>query len=156
VLGDDDAAVHRALLLTSWSESVTLLSDGPAGLPAEGRDRIAAAGVEHDERPIAELRGEGRELAEIGFADGSGRPCGGLLVPVTLERRSSLPERLGAERGAPSPITTDAVATDGTLNAGVPGLYAAGDLLAKAPSVAAAVASGALAAAAIVGELTGA
>ncbi len=64
--------------------SVTLLSNGPAELPGDAGDRLAAAGVEIDERPIAELRGAGRELSAIGFGDGSERACGGLLVPVTL------------------------------------------------------------------------
>jgi pyruvate/2-oxoglutarate dehydrogenase complex dihydrolipoamide dehydrogenase (E3) component len=41
-----------------------------------------------------------------------------------------------------------------TMNAGVPGLYAAGDLLPKAPSVPAAIYTGNFAAAAIVGALT--
>ncbi|HYC80711.1 MAG TPA: FAD-dependent oxidoreductase, partial [Solirubrobacterales bacterium] len=155
VLGADEAAVHRALMLRGWSESVTLLSDGGADLPDDARERLAGAGVEIDERQVAELRGEGRELAEVGFADGPERACEGLLVPVTLARRSPLPERLGAGRAEPTPLTDDAVAVDAMQNAGVPGLYAAGDLVPKAPSVAAAVASGAFAAAAIVHGLAG-
>jgi thioredoxin reductase len=155
VFGADDAAVHRALLLRNWSESVTLLSNGAAELPDDARDHLARAGVEVDERPLAALRGEGRELAGIGFADGSERACEGLLVPITLERRSPLPERLGARRAEPTLISSEGIEVDATQNAGVPGLYAAGDLVPKAPSVAAAVASGSLAAAAIVHALAG-
>jgi len=154
VLGDDDAAVHRALLLRNWGESVALLSNGAAELPGDARDRLARAGVEVDERPLVELRGEGRELSAIGFADGSERACRGLLVPITLERRSPLPERLGARRAEPTLISGEGVEVDATQNAGVPGLFAAGDLVPKAPSVAAAVASGSLAAAAIVHALS--
>ena len=150
VFGDDDAAVHRALMLRGWSESVALLSNGSEELPAAARERLARAGVEVDERPVAELRGEGRELSEVAFADGSERACGGLLVPVRLEWRSPLPERLGARRAAPTPLSSDGIEVDAMLNAGVAGLYAAGDLVPKAPSVAAAIASGSLAAAAIV------
>jgi thioredoxin reductase len=154
VLGGDDDAVRRALLLTSWSDDVTLLSNGPAGLADEDRERLDRAGVGVDERAIAELRGEGRELSEVAFADRSRLACGGLLVPITLERRSPLPERLGARRAAPSPLGEDGVEVDATMNAGVPGLYAAGDLQAPVPKVAAAVASGSLAATAIVRDLT--
>jgi hypothetical protein len=74
-------------------------------------------------------------------------------MPATASR---LPERLGARRAAPTPMSADAVAVDARLNAGAAGLYAAGDLLPKAPSVAAAISSGSLAAAAIVGALTAA
>ncbi len=153
VFGHDEAAVHRALMLCNWSESVALLSNGAAELPDGARDRLARAGIEVDERPLAELHGEGRELSGIGFTDGSERACSGLLVPITLERRSPLPERLGARRTAPNLLGSDGVEVDATQNAGVPGLYAAGDLTPKAPSVAAAVASGALAAAGIVHAL---
>lgn len=155
VLGSDEAAVHRALMLRGWSETVTLLGNGPAELPGDAGDRLARAGVEVDERPIAELRGAGRELAAIAFRDGSERACGGLLVPITLEGRSPLPTRLGARRAEPNPLSSEGVEVDAMQNAGVPGLYAAGDLIPKAPSVAAAVASGSLAAAATVHGLAG-
>jgi thioredoxin reductase len=100
VLGDDEAALHRALMLRSWSESVTLLSDGPSEQPAEARKRLSQAGVEIDERPLAELRGEGRELSEIVFADGSSQRCGGLLVPIQLEAARRC--RSGSAPAAPS------------------------------------------------------
>jgi thioredoxin reductase len=154
VFGDDDAAVHRVLLLRNWSESVVLLSNGAAELPGDAGERLARAGVEVDSRPLAELRGEGRELSEIAFGDGTARACGGLLVPITLERRSPLPERLGARRAEPTVISSDGIEVDAMQNAGAPGLYAAGDLVPKAPSVSAAVASGSLAAAAIVHALS--
>ena len=122
-------------------------------LPLPQPARLRHAGIEVDERPLAELHGEGRELSGIGFADGSERACGGLLVPITLERRSPLPERLGAHRAAPNLLGSDGIEVDATQNAGIPRLYAAGDLTPRAPSVAASVASGSLAAAGIVHAL---
>jgi thioredoxin reductase len=153
VLGADAMAVHRALLLRSWSDSVTLLSDGGT-VDGGDADRLAAAGVEIDDRPVASLEGPGSELASVVFADGSERALAGLLVGVTLHRRSELPDRLGASRAPASPLAPDPIEVDATGNAGVPGLYAAGDLLARAPSVPAAISSGNFAAAAIVGFLT--
>jgi thioredoxin reductase len=153
VLGADEGALHRATLLRSWSDSVALLTDG-AELDCAARERLARAGVEVDPRPLASLRGPGAGLEAVAFADGSERPLGGLLVGVTLHRRSQLPARLGAATAPANPISAEAIEVDMTMNAGVPGLYAAGDLAPKAPSVPAAMASGAFAAAASVGYLT--
>jgi thioredoxin reductase len=153
VLGADELAVHRALLLRSWSDSVTLLSDG-AELTAEGAERLAGAGVEVDDRPVASLDGPGSDLTSVVFADGSERSLGGLLVGITLHRRSDLPDQLGAATAAATPITAEAIEVDAMAGAGVPGLFAAGDLLAQAPSVAAAISTGHFAAAMIVNSLT--
>jgi thioredoxin reductase len=153
VLGSDEMAVHRALLLTSWSGSVTLLSDG-GEVAGEAAERLAEAGVGIDDREVASLEGPGSSLSSVIFKDGSERALGGLLVGVTLHRRSDLPDRLGANRAPASPITADAIEVDATMNAGAPGLYAAGDLLPAPPSVPAAIASGQFAAAQVVGSLT--
>ena len=154
-LGSDDATVHKALLLTAWSDSVTVLSDGNE-LPECAAETLAGAGVEVDPRPVTALHGPGVELAAVAFEDGSERPLGGLLVGVTLAARSELPYVLGATRAPASPMSADAVEVDFAMNAGVPGLFAAGDLLPKPPSVPAAIASGNFAAAMVVRELTAA
>jgi thioredoxin reductase len=152
VLGSDEMAVHRALLLRGWSDSVVLLSEG-GELADDAAKRLAGAGVEVDDRAVASLEGPGSSLTAVVFADGSKRALAGLLVGVTLARRSDLPDRLGASRAPASPLSADAIEVDATANAGVPGLYAAGDLLAHAPSVPAAISSGHFAAAQIVGAL---
>jgi thioredoxin reductase len=153
VLGSDEGAVHRVLLLTSWSDSVALLTDG-GELPDGAAALLAAAGVAVDDRKVASLEGPGSELSAVVFEDGSERPLGGLLVAVTLAARSELPYVLGATRAAANPLTEDGIEVDMTQNAGVPGVYAAGDLLQRMPSVPAAIYTGNFAAAAIVGALT--
>jgi thioredoxin reductase len=97
VLGSDEGAIHRALLLTSWSDSVTLLADA-GELPEGASARLAAAGVEVDERKVGSLEGPGSDLSAVVFADGSERPLGGLLLGVTLAARSELPYALGTTR----------------------------------------------------------
>jgi thioredoxin reductase len=149
VLGSDEMAVHRALLLRGWSDSVTLLSDG-GEVEAEAGACLAETGVEVDDRPIASVEGPGSSLTAVVFKDGSKRSLGGLLVGVTLHRRSDLPDQLGATRAPATPLSADAIEVDGAGNAGAPGLYAAGDLLAHAPSVASAIATGHFAAAQVV------
>lgn len=152
VLGGAPGTAHRVRLLTAWSDDVTLL-DG--GLSDEERAEVEAAGVTVDARDVAALRGAGAELEAVVFADGSERPCGGLLVPVTLHQRSPLLEQLGAAWAEPTPLTAEAPVVT-ALQTSVPGVFVAGDITGQFPSVANAVASGSNAAAAVVGRLTGA
>lgn len=150
VLDRGTTGAQRALLLRVWSDDVTLFADGPAQLDPEDAERLGAAGVTVDERLVAGLRGPGDTLTAVAFADGSERPCGGLLVPVTLHQRSALAAKLGAASAAPGPVSADAVEVDPRFQTGVPGLFAAGDVSVQMPSVANAVAAGSNAAAGIV------
>jgi thioredoxin reductase len=103
VLGGGRGGLQRTLLLRGWSDDVMLLSDGPAELDADDLERLAAAGVEVDERPVARLIARDDALAAVEFADGSSLPREGLLVPVTVAQRSSVAAQLGAEPAEPGP-----------------------------------------------------
>jgi thioredoxin reductase len=153
VLDSGDGAVHRGLLLTSWSDDVTVFTNGDEPPADPG---LAAAGVAIDERSIAELEGPGTELEAIRFADGEKRACDALLVPAAMHQRSDLAAQLGAEPGDPSPIAADPIKADDRGTTSVPGLFVAGDVTGRMPSVANAVASGSNAAAAVVQYLTAA
>ncbi len=95
VFGSGAVAVHQSLLLTAWSDDVTLLTGGGGEIDAPDRERLAAAGVDVDERPVAELVGPGASLEAVRFADGGRRECRGMLVATTLHQRSDLARRLG-------------------------------------------------------------
>ncbi|CAB4922188.1 unannotated protein [freshwater metagenome] len=141
VLGPE-AATHRALLLRGWSDDVVLLTDGPAGLDADELRALERAGVRVDERPVAALEREGDALRAVRFADGAELERDGIMVVAPLGLRDDVATGLGAtltERG-----TVDA---DPFCRTVVPGLFAAGDVSAMAPQVAAAIAQGSLAAA---------
>ncbi|HEV2814781.1 MAG TPA: NAD(P)/FAD-dependent oxidoreductase [Solirubrobacteraceae bacterium] len=153
VLDSGASGAHRALLLRSWSDDVALLADGPAGLEPDEEERLRAAGVAIDERPVAGLHGADGALDRVAFADGSERPLQGLLVPVTLHQRSALAGQLGAAVSEPGPVVADAVAVDAKSATTVPGVFAAGDLTSTMPSVANAVATGHTAAAMVVQSL---
>jgi thioredoxin reductase len=156
VLDSGASGAHRALLLRAWSDDVTVFAAGPAGIDPEDAERLAAAGIRVEERPVAELRGEGSGLSAVVLDDGTEVRCGGLLVPTTMRQRSELAWQLGATAAEPGPVAADAVAVDGVFRTAVPGLAVAGDASAQMPSVAAAVASGSVAATALVKELVGA
>jgi thioredoxin reductase len=152
VLAEPVRGVHSALLLRGWSDDIVLLTDGPADL-GDDAARLAAAGIRVDHRPVAELRRSAGQLTAVVFADGSELPRAGLLVGTTLHQRSTLVEQLGAEPAEPGPVAADAVRVDPFARTSAPGVFAAGDISAQMPQVAAAVAAGSLAAAAVMQSL---
>jgi alkyl hydroperoxide reductase subunit AhpF len=146
VLDRGASGVHRALLLRTWSEDITLFSDGDPLLGDGERTQLERAGVAIDDRRVAAVRD-----GVIAFADGTQRPCGGLLVPVTLTQRSPLATQLGATTSADvTPLHADAIIAPDDASEG---LVAAGDAAGIMPSVANAIAAGANAAANVVQSL---
>jgi thioredoxin reductase len=153
VLGGGPGGLHRSLLLRGWSADVVLLSDGPAELDADDLERLSAAGIEVDERPVTSLIARDGALAAVEFADGSRRAREGLLVPVTVAQRSSLAARLGAEPADPGPVVVDALVADTMFRTTGEGVSAAGDVSAQLQQVAGAISAGSLAAVGVVQSL---
>ena len=153
VLGRGDRAVHQALLLRGWSDDIVVLTNGPAEFSDDDRARLAAADVAIDERAVVELISENGELAAVAFGDGERLQRRGLLVATTLHQRSSLADDLGADQGDATPIAADPVDVDALMRTTSAGVFAAGDLSAPMPQVAAAIAAGSLAATAVVQSL---
>ena len=153
VLDSDPAmAVHRALLLRNWSDDVTLLTNG-ATLPAADVAVLEALGVPIESRRVVALHGPGEELTDVELADGTRLPCDAILVAVTLHGRDDLAAQLGVPVAPPSPLGAEALAADPMGATAVPGVFAAGDVVAGMPSVANAIAAGSAAAANVVRSL---
>jgi thioredoxin reductase len=153
ILERGSASLERALLLRMWSAEVTILADGPIELDPEQLKGLAEAGIAVDERRVRALRGPGRALEEIVFADASTRPLDALLVPVTLHQRSLLAEQLGVEFSSAGPMGSETIEVDPRSATNVPGVFAAGDVTTQMTSVASAIAAGSFAAAAVVHDL---
>ncbi|MGU3654262.1 FAD-dependent oxidoreductase [Mycolicibacterium sp. A43C] len=145
VLADGDRAVHMALMLRGWSDDIVLLTNGGSAPVTDG--------IVVDDRVVTEFRSENGELTEIVFADGAPLARRGVLVAATLHQRSSLAAHLGAACAPPTPVSADAIVVDQFQRTTVPGVFAAGDVSVLMPQVAAAVASGSMAATAVVQSL---
>lgn len=153
VVADGERAVHMSQLLQQWTDDVTLLTNGPTGLDHTQRAVLAASGIPVDERVIDELLSVEGELSAIRFADGGQLPRRGLLVSTTLHQRTDLAAQLGLATAPPGPVVQDAITIDPMQRTSVPGVFAAGDVSTQMPQVAAAVATGSMAATAIVQTL---
>jgi thioredoxin reductase (NADPH) len=100
------------------------------------------------------VRGAGDGL-EIVFADGSVLARRALMVAATVGQRSPLAERLGVRFGEANPLSPEAVWVDEFGRTSVPGVFAAGDVTAQLPQVAAAIAAGSKVGAAVMQSLLG-
>jgi thioredoxin reductase len=154
VLANGERAVHSALLLRGWTTDVVLLTNGPAELDVDQRARLTAAGVGVDERAVGGFISHDGELVAIEFADGAKLDRRGVLVASTLHQRSALAAQLGVATAA-SPLAADAIVVDPFHRTSVRGVFAAGDVSAQMPQVAAAIAAGSLAGASLVQHLLG-
>jgi thioredoxin reductase len=136
-------AAHLALLLTSLSDDIVLLTDGSSELDPDQADRLRQAGVVIRDDPVARLAAEGGKLARVVFADGSSDDRAGLFFVPTFTP-SPLPAQLGCQLDESGAIVID---EDGGTS--VPGLFAAGDATTDKKAVALAAAAGSRAAYAI-------
>ncbi|NDJ89609.1 NAD(P)/FAD-dependent oxidoreductase [Mycolicibacter kumamotonensis] len=153
VLARGERAVHLALLSRCWTDDIVVLGDGSADLDDAGRARLAAAGIEVDERTLAALDSDDGELSAVVFADGSRLARRGMLVATGMRQRDRLAARLGVDITGLGPGAEDPVGVDPLCRTSISGVFAAGDLTGEMPQVAAAIAAGSRAAAAVVQSL---
>ena len=148
---DDPAGpVGRAVLIRNWSRDLVVLTDGPSGLDAEGREKLDALGVPLNEKRIARLEGRNvasEGLARVHFEDGTSLERAGLFYGPPQRQRSGFAESLGCEVVAMGPAAQVVKAEPMTGETSVPGVYVAGDAGTLPQSVANAASSGANAAA---------
>ena len=154
VLAQGERAVHMATLLRGWSDDVVLLTGGPADLSDDDRARLDIAGIPIDERKVRELDSAAGELHAVVFDDGARLPRSALLVAAELRQRSGLAAQVGVKLVATGPVSPEAVDTDPLYRTSVPGVFAAGDVCAQMPQIAAAVAAGSAAAVSVMASIT--
>lgn len=138
-----------ALLLRGWTRHVTVFSGGAFPVAGEQRELFARAGVTVDERGITRLVGSEGHLAQLDFTDGA---------PVSLDvlfahppqRQVPVVSALGLTLDAQGFVQVHELHRETSRR----GIYAAGDLTARAQSAVLAAASGMMAAAALNHELT--
>jgi thioredoxin reductase len=136
-------AAGLALLLSSLSDDVVLLTDGSADLDPDEAERLRQAGVAVRDDPVARLEAEDGKLARIVFADGATDDRAGLFLLPSFTR-SPLPGQLSCELDE-----SDAILIDEDGRTSVPGVFAAGDATTDKKAAVLAAAAGSRAAYAI-------
>lgn len=130
-----------ALLLRAWTSEITILTDARGAVPTELGQRLQAAGVHLDERPIRRLVALDGRLKQVEFERGPARPLD-VLFAHPPQRHVPFVEALGLELDPFGFLRVDEMRRE-TSRAGI---YAAGDSTTFVQGAIAAAASGMLAA----------
>lgn len=145
VLGTGTKTVGFALGLLTWTDKITLLTDGhPGAMSAEDRAKLASFDIQVHDQSIAALEGEqeSKQLQRVLFTDGESLECEILFFNLGTELASNLHEMLGCKLDEECGL----VWVDQTHETSVPGVYAAGDITPNSQLAIVAAAEGAMAA----------
>ncbi|MFJ4166972.1 NAD(P)/FAD-dependent oxidoreductase [Microbacterium sp. NPDC089698] len=128
LIGETPDLAARARLIARWTRDLTVFTNGADVVDAAEEAELAAAGIEVERSPIAELRGERGALTGIRLTDGSEHAVeGGFVRPEWETDLSFLPAL------APDLDAHGHLAADRAGRTSVPGLYAAGDVASPGP-----------------------
>ncbi|QWS35057.1 NAD(P)/FAD-dependent oxidoreductase [Curtobacterium sp. L6-1] len=126
-LCETDDVVDRALLVGSWTDDLVVYTNGAAVLTEAGRDRLVAAGIRVDERPVADLEGDRTGMTGVRLADGHVEPRSGAFVRPLWHADLDWVEA-DLDRDAAGLVRVDRLG-----RTGVDGLYAVGDITPPGP-----------------------
>lgn len=132
ILGCGDYIYEAALGAQDFTPHITILTNGrPAGMSPAVRAQADKRGIEIIETPITSHIGKGTQLLGLRFADGTERLFDGFLVDEGLTPNSDFLARFSLKRSAEGLLVvgedSEVLFSDGSP---VPGLYAAGDIVA--------------------------
>ncbi|MEK3904631.1 NAD(P)/FAD-dependent oxidoreductase [Paenibacillus sp. FSL R7-0179] len=148
VISRGAALMHLAPLLYGWTKQFAVCTNGPDELTEAEREELRAHDIPLYDAPIREISSIEGMVNHVKLMDGTEIPCTGIFFRPELAPGTDLPQTLGCR-----------ISEQGILEVGesgqtsVPGIYAAGDAATMMHQSIAAAASGALAAAAVNGEL---
>lgn len=149
VIGFGAGALGEALFLRTWSEDVTLLTLGrPMDLRQDEIARLGDAGLGLVQEPVSAIRLESGRIAALESGSGKQLRFDTLYSALGARVRSEVAVALGAACDG-----TGALRTDDHQRCTVPGLWAAGDVVASLNQVAVAMGQAAVAAVSIHREL---
>lgn len=145
VLGTGTKTVGFALSLLTWTNNITLVTDGKAGdLTKDNRAKLAGFNIEVLDQSIAALEGDqqSKQLRRVVFTDGESLECDALFFNLGAELASNLHEMLGCKLDE----KCDLIWVDQARQTSVAGVYAAGDITPYSQLAIVAAAEGAMAA----------
>jgi thioredoxin reductase len=151
LIGETGDLGARAIHLSRWTDALTVFTNGVAEMTRDEEALLDARGIAVVRTPIAELEGHRGQLEAVRLVDGTSFAVDGGFVRPTWE----VPiEFLGDADDLPEFDADGFVLADAEGRTRIPGLYAAGDLVAPGPQqLIIAAGGGARTAAAVVADL---
>jgi thioredoxin reductase (NADPH) len=126
VYGPAESALSHVLFMRTFTSDLALLVPrGDPPLAASGREQLEAHGIRYLDSPVSEIAMNAQRKARVRLADGAEHVFETVYPALGCRVRSELAEALGAKTTEGGDIVVDA-----HLRTSVPGLYAAGDVVA--------------------------
>jgi len=144
VLGSGANASGLALSLKTWSDTVTICTNGRTRIVPKLRAQLAAEGIDVHEQRIERVEHVGGRVRQIVFDGREPLPCDAIFFSTGQHPQSDIPRQLGCELTRKGVVRTDHLG-----QTRVPGLYVAGDASHDVQFVVVAAAEGAKAGVAI-------
>jgi thioredoxin reductase len=122
VVGHGAGAAGLALSLKTWSDLVTLCSNGPVRLQRDQREQLAAQHIAIHERGILRVDHTNGHVNALVLANEDTVPCDAVFFAGRQRQQCDLPQRLGCEFTRRGTVKTDHLG-----ETCVPGVFVVGD-----------------------------
>lgn len=134
ILVNDESAIEFARLLSNWTDTLTIYSNGDALFD---KLQLKLLGVSVVEKKIERIEHQNGHMTNLIFEDGSNRSIDALYHRAKYEQHCKIPEQLGCEM-------TDSghIQVNDFQQTSLPGIYAIGDATTVFRAVSVASASG--------------
>ena len=137
ILGNGDAGVEFAALISNWSSQLTLYTNGKSRLSALQSSKLESKSIRVVENEIVSVTHEQGQLKSILFGDGHSEDVDVLYTRPEFTQHSGIPAQLGCDHTEEGYIKTDHA-----MQTNIRGVFACGDNASKMRTVANAVAMG--------------
>jgi thioredoxin reductase len=144
VIGRGTAAAGLALSLKTWTDRVTVCTNGRANIAAKHRTQLAEHAIAIHEQPIARVEHDDGRVRSLAMRDGAQVPCEAVFFSSGQSLQCNFPSKLGCEFTHKGTVKTDHLG-----QTRVPGVYVVGDASRDVQFVIVAAAEGAKAGVAI-------
>ena len=148
IIANGEMAFEYAKLISNWTKDLRLLTNGKSTLTSEQTKILQKHQIEIIEEEIESLEHESGSIKQVVFKNQSIAIVKAIYFRPPFEQHCSLPESLGCELTEQGLIRVDMM-----QKTTISGVYASGDCVIQARSVAMAVSSGSFAGASINKEL---
>lgn len=147
ILMNSDMVTDFAGMVRNLTEKLTVFTNGSSLISEINRQRLAKMGIDIDERKIGQILHNNGHISGLVFNEGT-FPLEALYARLPFEQHSNIPEALGC-----SFTEMGFIQVNELQKTSIAGVFAAGDNITPFRSVAAAVAAGSKAGAAVNHEL---
>lgn len=137
ILGNGDYAFDFGSLISNWTKSLTIYTNGPSTLTQQQTSKLRSHSIQIVEDRIESLKHNNGYLDAIVFTNGTTATIKALYAKPSFRQHTDLAKSLGCE------LTEEGyIKIDGGQHATVPGIYACGDNVTKMRTVANAISMG--------------